>query len=156
MPLPTSAPQTAETAYRQVTDLAGFCSNNLRGIRGLINAGTRVPLVALVGLYQALNGSQDVGLSIQGVEGLSEYAKQAQRDPDYDINAEFMDSIGACMAVTDWLLANMRNDGAGGVVGWVRNADGQFESLTVSAQDLEPLGVLIDAALATFAPAAGA
>jgi hypothetical protein len=151
MPLPTSAPQTAETAYRLVIALAQTCSVNLRGVKGLIEAGTRVPAVALVGLYQALNGAQDAGIAIQGVEGLADYAKEAMGDPAYDIDAEFMASIVACMAVTDWLLANMRNDGAGGVVGWVRNAEGQFDPLTVPAEDLAALSALIDAALATFA-----
>ncbi|MHC2108977.1 hypothetical protein [Methylobacterium sp. CM6246] len=151
MPLPTSAPQTAETAYRLVIATAQTCSVNLRGLKGLIDAGARVPLVALVGLYQALNGSQGVGRSIQGVEGLAEYAKEALQAPDYDIDAEFMRSIIACKAVTDWLLANLPNDGAGGYVGWTHEGDGQIVPLTVAADTLAPLAALIDTALATFA-----
>jgi hypothetical protein len=150
MPLPTSVPETAESAFQRVLGTAQSVSSNLRGVGDLIASGGPVTMDNLIGLYQALNASQGVGLSIQSVEGLSDYAKE-KLGASYDINAEFMKSIVACKAVTDWLLANMPNDGNGGFVGWQHQADGTIVRRTVDLATLGPLAALIAAALATFA-----
>lgn len=150
MPLPTSIPETAESAFQLVLGTARSVSSNLRGVRDLQANGGPVTMDNLIGLYQALNASQGVGLSIQGVEGLSDYAKD-KLGVSYDINAEFMKSIVACKAVTDWLLANMPGDGKGGFTGWQRVENGQIARRQVDVSTLEPLADLIDAALATFA-----
>jgi hypothetical protein len=150
MPLPTSVPETAESAFQRVLGTAQSVSSNLRGVGDLIANGGPVTMDNLIGLYQALNGAQGVGLSIQGVEGLSDYAKD-KLGASYDINTEFVKSIVACKAVTDWLLANMPSDGNGGFVGWQHQADGTIIRRAVAVATLAPLAALIAAALATFA-----
>lgn len=150
MPLPTSVPETAESAFQRVLGTARSVSSNLRGVGDLIANGGPVTMDNLIGLYQALNASQGVGLSIQGVEGLADYAKD-QLGVSYDINAEFMKSIVACKAVTDWLLENMPSDGKGGFTGWQRLENGQIVRRQVDVSALQPLATLITAALATFA-----
>ena len=150
MPLPTSVPETAESAFQRVLGTAQSVSSNLRGVGDLIANGGPVTMDNLIGLYQALNASQGVGLSIQGVEGLSDYAKE-KLGASYDINVEFMKSIVACKAVTDWLLANMPSDGNGGFVGWQHQADSTIVRRSVDLATLGPLAALIAAALATFA-----
>jgi hypothetical protein len=149
MALPTSVPETAESAFQRVLGTAQSVSSNLRGVGDLIANGGPVTMDNLIGLYQALNASQGVGVSIQGVEGLSDYAKE-KLGPSYDINAEFMKSIIACKAVTDWLLANMPSDGSGGFVGWQHQADSTIVRRGVDPATLGPLAALISAALATF------
>jgi hypothetical protein len=150
MPLPTSIPETAESAFQRVLGTAQSVSSNLRGVGDLIANGGPVTMDNLVGLYQALNASQGVGLSIQGVDGLSDYAKD-KLGASYDINAEFMKSIVACKAVTDWLLANMPSDGNGGFVGWQHQADGTIVRRGIDLAKIGPLASLIATALATFA-----
>jgi hypothetical protein len=149
MALPTSVPETAESAFQRVLGTAQSVSSNLRGVGDLIANGGPVTMDNLVGLYQALNASQGVGLSIQSVEGLSDYAK-GKLGPSYDINAEFMKSIIACKAVTDWLLANMPGDGKGNFFGWQHQADSTITRRAVDLAMLAPLSALIAAALATF------
>jgi hypothetical protein len=150
MPLPTSVPETAESAFRRVLATAQSVSTNLAGVKNLIESGNDLMMDNLIGLYQALNVSQAVGRSIQGIEGLPDYAKDVQNDPNYNINVEFMVSLVACKAVTDWLLANMPSDGSGGFVGWRQQSDGTIQRVTVPAEQLKPLSGLISAALATF------
>ncbi|MHB2205063.1 hypothetical protein [Methylobacterium sp. CM6257] len=150
MPLPTSVPETAAEAFNRVLSTAFSVKTNLTGVRDLIAGGT-IYMDNLIGLYQALNASQGVGLSIQGVEGLSDYAKQAVGNPDYDIDAEFMASVIACKAVTDWLLANMPSDGNGGFLGWRLQQDSTVQRVIVDRNTLGDLAALIDTALATFA-----
>lgn len=152
MPLPTSVPETAESAYLRVVATASSVKSNLSGVANLLSPNPPGPITMdnLIGLYQALNASQSVGLSIQGVDGLSDYAK-GKLGADYNINAQFMASIIACKAVTDWLLANMPGDGKGGYTGWRHQADGTIARLTVDPATLAPLASLITAALATFA-----
>lgn len=151
LPLPSSLPMSAETAFQTVLTTAQGVSSNLRGVRDLIVNGGPVTMDNLIGLYQALNASQGVGLSIQGVEGLSAYAKEKLGNPDYDIDASFMASIIACKGVTDWLLLNMPGDGQGGFIGWQHRIDGAITRVTVDLETLAPLTDLLDAALATFA-----
>lgn len=151
MPLPTSVPETAQDAFNRVVATAHSVSSNLKGVSALVAAGGDLWMDNLIGLYQALNASQVTGRSIQGVEGLSEYARSALSDPAYDIDAAFMASLAACKGVTDWLLANMPSDGAGGFVGWRRQADGTIQRVTMPTDQLKPLADLIDAALTTFA-----
>ncbi len=151
MPLPTSVPLTAEVAFQQVLGTAQSTTSNLRGVRDLIANGGPVLMDNLIGLYQALNASRDVGLTIQGFEGLADYARTALNDPAYDINAAFMTSVVACKAVTDHLLAIMPGDGNGGYTGWRVGSDGKIDRVTVDVSTLGPLRDLIAAALATFA-----
>lgn len=152
MPLPTSISETAESAYGRVVSTAAGVKSNLTGVLNLLGPNPPSPVLMdnLIGLYASLNGAQVVGLSIQGVEGLTEYA-EARNGAGYDINAAFMDSIIACKAVTDWLLANMPGDGKGGFIGWQHQADGTIGDVVLDAVSLAPLKTLIDAALATFA-----
>jgi hypothetical protein len=151
MPLPTSLPETPESAFQRVLATAQTVSTNLRGVGTLIANGGPVYMDNLIGLYQALNASQGVGLSIQGVEGLSDYAKTVLADPDYNIDADFMISLVACKAVTDWLLENMPSDGADGFVAWRKQDDGSIQRITVPVDQLMPLQSRISAALTTFA-----
>ena len=151
MPLPTSLPETPETAFARVVATAQGVASNIRGVRSLIANGGPVMIDNLVGLYQNLNGAQSLGLTLQSVEGLNDAARQVTGDPTYDINAAFMASIIACKAVTDWLLANMPGDGAGGFIGWRHEADGSIQRVTVPINDLVPLVPLLDAAAKTFA-----
>ncbi|WP_267355575.1 MULTISPECIES: hypothetical protein [unclassified Methylobacterium] len=152
MALPTSVPETAESAYLRVVAIAASAKSNLSGVANLLGPNPPSPITMdnLIGLYQALNASQAVGLSIQGVGGLSDYAKD-KLGADYDINAQFMASIIACKTVTDWLLANMPGDGKGGYTGWQHRADGTIGDVTLNPATLAPLASLITAALATFA-----
>ncbi len=150
MPLPTTLPETAESAFQRVVGTAQGVASNIGGVRSLIANGGPVQMDNLIGLYQNLNGAQALGLTLQSVEGLNEAARQVTGDPDYDINAAFMASIIACMAVTDWLLANMPGDGNGGFIGWRHEADGSIQRVMVPINDLVPLVPLLDAAAATF------
>ena len=151
MPLPTSIPVTSEAAFQQVLFTAQSVSSNLRGVRDLINNNGPVLMDNLIGLYQVLNSSRDVGLTIQGVEGLTDYAKTALNDPTYDIDSAFMTSVIACKAVTDHLLTAMPSDGNSGFIGWRVGSDGKIDRVIVDVTTLGQLRDLIDAALATFA-----
>ena len=150
MPLPTSLPETAESAFQRVVGLAQSVASNAKGVRDLIANAGPVMMDNLIGLYQNFNGAQAVGMSIQGVEGLNDHAREVLNDPAYDINAAFMGSIIACKAVTDWLLANMPSDGNGGFIGWRHQDDGSIQRVTVPVADLAPLLPLLDTAIATF------
>jgi hypothetical protein len=151
MPLPTSIPETAPDAFRRVLATAQNVSSNLRGVLNLLNTpDATIYMDNLVGLYMSLNNSQNVGRSIQGIEGLGDYAKTVMNDPNYDIDVAFFTSVIACKAVTDWLLANMPGDGAGGFVKWKKQTDGTIKDITLTPADIQPLGALIETALATF------
>lgn len=151
MPLPTSNTSPVEDAYGRVVATAVSVKSSLDSAAGLIAAGEPLATSYLVNLFNVLNNAQATGLSIQGVTGLTDYARTALNNPSYDINAEFTASILACKAVTDWLLANMPSDGSGGFVGWRHKDAGQIQVVTVSADQLAPLAALIGTALATFA-----
>jgi hypothetical protein len=81
MPLPTSVPETAESAFQRVLGTAQSVSSNLRGVGDLIANGGPVTMDNLIGLYQALNASQGVGLSIQGVEGCRTTPRRSSARP---------------------------------------------------------------------------
>lgn len=150
MPLPTSVPETDEVAYERVVALASSVKSNLTGVDNLLANGGPVLMDNLIGLYQSLNGAQTAGIAAQGVPGLSDYAK-TKLGADYDIDAQFLSSIIACRAVTDWLLAHMPGDGQGQFFGWQHQADGTITRLTLDPSTLAPLAPLIAAALSTFA-----
>jgi hypothetical protein len=151
VPLPTSLPKTAPDAYNLVVATAFGAKTNLEGVNNLINLGAPVLIDSLIGLYTNLNTAQRSGREIQGVEGLAEYAKERTGDPEFDINTEFMKSIIACKAVTDWQLANMPGDGNGRFFGWEQQPDGSLGDVYMSTEQLLPLAALIATALATFA-----
>ena len=151
MPLPTSNTSPVEDAYARVVATAASVKSSLAGASALIAAGEPLATAYLVNLYGVLNNAQATGVAIQDVAGLTDYARTALNSPSYDINAEFMTSIVACKAVTDWLLANMPSDGNGGFIGWRHQDSGSIQVVTVTAADLAPLTALITAALATFA-----
>lgn len=150
MPLPTSAPQTAETGYLLVVATANAVSSSLNGIKGMIDSGMPLQIDNLIGLYQSLNSAQAQGLNIQSIPGLNAYAKQATGNPDFEIEAEFMRSIIACKAVTDWLLANMPGDGNGGFLGWQHRPNGSITKVVIDVEALAPLSGLVAAAAANF------
>lgn len=104
----------------------------------------------LISLYVTLNSSRTMGIALQSTPGLSDYTKTVMNDPNYDIVAAFQTSIIACTAVTDWLLANMPNDGNGGFLGWRKQPDGTIQRITVDVASLAPLQTLIVNAKATF------
>ena len=151
MPLPTSSPETAEGAFQRVVGTAQSVKSNIGGVRSLIANSGPVQMDNLIGLYQNLNGAQALGITLQSTPGLNEVAQAVTGNPKYDIGAEFMGSIVACMAVTDWLLANMPGDGSGGFTGWRHQGDGSIQRVTVPVDSLAPLVPLLDAAAATFA-----
>jgi hypothetical protein len=142
MPLPTSKALTAQAVYDRIAEVAQGVLSQSQMVRAL--SGKPILVNTLIGLHQVLRDARAYGLSVQGTAGLVEYAQAATGDAAYNILGAFASVLDTGAAVTDWIAANVPNDGAGGYVGFTLT-NGDFQGAQLSADQAAPLGPLLDA-----------
>jgi len=141
MPLPTEKPVSAETVYSQIVSAVQGLLLQCSATKIECQNGSSVDMI--VNFHSALRGARALGEAVEETTGLADYAKQAMGDQNYDIVAAFTATLAKGQLVTDWIAANLPNDGNGNYASFTYS-DGDFSRIALSSSLLAPLSALID------------
>ena len=108
--LPTEDYFSPDVAYRELVQETNSLLALVRDVRFRV-LGEGCPAERLVNLHTKLKRARQFGQTINAVPGISDYAKTAFNDPNYDLVAEYVAVLDAGDLVTDWIEQNVPHAG---------------------------------------------